>query len=91
VNSARWKEVEALFEQALEVPTAERPQFLQSIGDDELRAEVEALLHAHGEAFLDEPDRFFSTEGPDSPRLARLLIAIALSVRSGAGGWERFS
>ena len=62
--SERWKQAEALFEQALEVPTAERPQFLQGIGDDELRREVESLLHAHEQAgaFLDEPDRFISTE-----------------------------
>ncbi len=61
----RWKQVEALFEQALEVPTAERPHFLQGIGDDELRGEVESLLHAHGQAgaFLDEPEHFFSSEG----------------------------
>lgn len=62
--SERWKQVEALFEQALEVPTAERPQFLQGIGDDELRREVESLLQAHDQAsaFLDEPDHFISTE-----------------------------
>lgn len=86
MNSARWKEVEALFEQALEVPTAERPQFLQSIGDDELRAEVEALLHAHGEAFLDEPDRFFSTEGPDSLPPGEIIDRYRIIREIGRGG-----
>ncbi len=64
VTSEKWKQVEALFEQALEVPTAERPQFLQRIGDDELRREVESLLQAHNQAgaFIDEPDHFISTE-----------------------------
>jgi serine/threonine protein kinase len=64
VISEQWKQVEALFEQTLEVPAAERPQFLEAIGDDELRGEVESLLQAHDQAgsFIDEPDRFFSSE-----------------------------
>jgi len=67
VTSERWQRVETLFEQALEAPAAERPQFLQTIGDDELRGEVESLLHAHLQAgaFLEEPDRFFSSESFD--------------------------
>jgi hypothetical protein len=60
----RWKAVEALFEQTLEAPSAERPAFVQAIDDVELRHEVESLLRAHEEAggFLDEPDHFFSRE-----------------------------
>lgn len=86
MTSARWKEVEALFEQALEVPTAERPQFLQSIEDDELRAEVESLLHAHGEAFLDEPNRFFSTEGSDSLPPGEIVDRYRIIREIGRGG-----
>src|SRR4051794_5177867 len=64
VTSERWKQVEALFEQTLEAPAPEKAEFLRAIDDAELRREVESLLHAHEEAgtFLDEPDRFFSTE-----------------------------
>ena len=64
VTSERWKQVEALFEQTLEAPAAERAKCLQEIDDTELRREVESLLQAHQEAgsFLDEPDRFFSNE-----------------------------
>src|SRR5438045_3390687 len=64
VTAERWKQVEALFEQTLEVSPAQRSEFLQAIGDAEIRREVESLLHAHQEAgpFLDEPDRFFSSE-----------------------------
>ena len=64
MTSEQWKQAEALFEQALAAPAAERPQFLGAIGDAELRREVESLLHAHHQAgaFLDEPDRFFSSE-----------------------------
>ncbi len=64
MTSERWKRIETLFEQTLEIPTAARPQFLQAIGDPELRGEVESLLQSHRQAgaFLDEPDRFFSSE-----------------------------
>jgi tetratricopeptide (TPR) repeat protein/tRNA A-37 threonylcarbamoyl transferase component Bud32 len=64
VTSERWKKVEALFEQTLEAAPAARPEFLQAIDDAEVRREVESLLEAHGEAgvFLDEPDRFFSSD-----------------------------
>src|SRR5207342_2580211 len=64
VTSERWKQVEALFEQTLDAPEAERTEFLQAIDDAELRREVESLLQAHQEAgsFLDEPDHFFSSE-----------------------------
>ena len=60
----RWKQIEAVFERALEVPPTERAEFLQAIEDNELRGEVESLLEAHREAgaFIDEPDRFFSSE-----------------------------
>jgi len=70
VTSERWKEIEALFEQTLEVPAAERAQFVQRIADDELRHEVESLLSAHGEAFLDERDRFVSSESFETDTLS---------------------
>ena len=56
----RWQQVERLFEQALETPAAERPQFLKLAHDEELRAEVEAMLRAHESPLLDEPGNFFS-------------------------------
>ena len=64
MTSEQWKKIEALFEQALETPAAERPQLLRGIGDEEQRREVESLLEAHGQAgaFLDERERFFSSE-----------------------------
>jgi eukaryotic-like serine/threonine-protein kinase len=62
----RWKQVEEIFEQALELPVNERAAFLQksSNGDDELRGEVESLLksHASAENFIDERSLFFSGE-----------------------------
>jgi hypothetical protein len=64
VTSERWKRIEAHFEETLEAPPAQRSRVLEAIRDDELRREVESLLRAHEEAgvFIDEPDRFFSSE-----------------------------
>jgi tetratricopeptide (TPR) repeat protein len=72
VTSERWQRIEALFEQTLEAPAAERPQFLQKIEDQELRREVESLLHAHGQAgaFLEEPDQFFTGQSFETDTLS---------------------
>jgi tetratricopeptide (TPR) repeat protein/tRNA A-37 threonylcarbamoyl transferase component Bud32 len=72
VTSERWQRIEALFEQTLEAPAAERPQFLRAIDDDELRREVESLLHAHQEAgtFLEEPDHFFTSQSFETDTLS---------------------
>jgi hypothetical protein len=82
VTSERWQRVEALFEQTLEAPAAERPQFLHGIDDDELRREVESL------------NRIISLPAKASRRIrfrpARSLTATASSVRSDAAGWARF-
>jgi len=55
----RWRQVEALYEAALERDASERPGFLENAcaGDDALRQKVEELLQAHEVAgnFLDEP------------------------------------
>ena len=49
---SRWKEVDALFQKALDLPEAERGDFLASTcGDDrDLMEAVEALLRAEGES-----------------------------------------
>jgi len=66
VTPERWKKVEAIFEQALELPTAERATFLgkNCNRDDELRGEVESLLESHASAgsFIDEPGFLFSED-----------------------------
>lgn len=66
VTPKRWKEIEAVFEQALELPANERGTFLEKgcNGDEELRREVESLLESHSSAgdFIDERCRFFSEE-----------------------------
>jgi eukaryotic-like serine/threonine-protein kinase len=66
VTPERWKEVEAVFEQVLEVPAGERSALLRRTcaGDEELGREVESLLESHGRAgaFFDNADHFLPRE-----------------------------
>ncbi|MCZ2149314.1 MAG: protein kinase [Bryobacterales bacterium] len=54
----RYQKVKTLFEKALELPSLHRPAFLAQmcIGDDELRSQVESMLHSDTEetTFLDK-------------------------------------
>jgi len=65
----RWKQVEAVFEQAIELPTDQRPAFLQSRcgGDEELRREAQSLLDSHARAgsFIEQRSLFISGDGID--------------------------
>jgi eukaryotic-like serine/threonine-protein kinase len=64
VTPERWKEIEGIFEQALELPADERAAFIQTNcnDDQELRREVDSLLESHASAgsFIDEPRLFIS-------------------------------
>src|SRR4028118_1857306 len=55
----RWKQVEELFQAALDLPRDERPKFIAEAGadDDMLRQQVEALVAQYEEAgdFIEEP------------------------------------
>src|SRR6059058_272487 len=66
VTPERWKEIEALFEKALELTTDARTAFLEKScnGDEELRHEVESLLESHAAAggFIDDRTLFISNE-----------------------------
>jgi serine/threonine protein kinase/tetratricopeptide (TPR) repeat protein len=59
VTPARWEQVKALFQAATEREPHERASFLAAAcaGDDDLRAQVEALLAAHEQAgsFIEAP------------------------------------
>lgn len=69
MTSQRWKQIETVFEQALELALDQRPAFLQSScdGDEELRREVESMLDAHMRAgsFMDQPDLFVASDEID--------------------------
>ncbi len=90
----RWKQVEVVFEQALELPAGERAAFIQKNceGDEELRREVESLLESHASAgrFIDQPDIFFREEDlkdDDTSVAAGQLIGAYRIVREiGRGG-----
>ena len=49
MDQATWKQIEALFHQALELPAASRRNFVAKAakGDSQLRLEVLTLLHSH--------------------------------------------
>jgi len=50
-DAGRWRQVAAIFDQAVELPAGERDAFLdRACGDAELRAEVADLLRAEGSA-----------------------------------------
>jgi eukaryotic-like serine/threonine-protein kinase len=64
VTPERWKQVEAVFEQALEASPKQRTEFLQQAcrEDEELRREVESLLDCHARAgtFIDQRSLFIA-------------------------------
>ena len=59
LDRERWRQIDRLFDAALDTPAAERDAFLAEAcsGDEELRAQVEALLEAaaRGGRDLDDP------------------------------------
>ncbi|MGH9760816.1 MAG: hypothetical protein ACREAC_08235, partial [Blastocatellia bacterium] len=52
MQSDRWRQIEDLFQQALELEQDARTEFLDRncFGDPELREEVDSLLQAHKDA-----------------------------------------
>src|SRR5262245_50395263 len=73
----RWKQVDELFEAALDCPTSERASFLDRAcaGDDELRREVESLLlsDAQAETFIESPPTRVAAElfSYDPPKVGK--------------------
>ena len=69
----RWQRIKELFGRALELPGSEREQILLEAEADDygLRREVESLLAAHSEEFLESPlsngDGFENAEPPPEP------------------------
>ena len=58
MDPERWRQIEALYHSALEVPSSERPAYLaeHANGDSELRREVDSLLKQdRARALLDGP------------------------------------
>ena len=83
----RWKELEQLLDQALDLAPADRPMFLDRAcsGDPALRAEVERLVRAAEatSSFLKEPAPAYA-----APLVDRLAEAKALSPGTRLGHYE---
>jgi eukaryotic-like serine/threonine-protein kinase len=84
MDPERWREVDRLFEEALDRPPAERPAFLDSAcaGDADLRREVELLLVAEekGSEFLaDAPGELLRLAFDDGGRGPATLSGRAIS------------
>src|SRR6266480_763216 len=94
VTSERWKRVEAVFEQALELPQDQRPAFLQENcnSDAEVRREVESLLNSHERAgnFIDQPSLFFADDtlrdNGSTLQAAKLIGSYRIVRELGRGG-----
>jgi serine/threonine protein kinase/tetratricopeptide (TPR) repeat protein len=74
VTPERWKQIEAVFDNALDLPTGERSAFLERTceGDEELRREVVSLLSSHQQAgsFIEHQSLFLPEEEPDGRQAA---------------------
>ncbi|MDT7602253.1 MAG: eukaryotic-like serine/threonine-protein kinase, partial [Acidobacteriota bacterium] len=59
MSPERWKQIEDVFQAALDLPEGERAVYISATcaGDEELREQVEALIAQHGEAgdFIETP------------------------------------
>jgi eukaryotic-like serine/threonine-protein kinase len=94
VNPERWREIERLYNSALERPSHEREAFLESeCGNDQtLRVEVQSLLNRNETAndFLDEPVAAIAGQlmsEPTSTTLTGLRLGSYLvQAQLGAGG-----
>jgi eukaryotic-like serine/threonine-protein kinase len=77
----RWASIETLFDEAMTLPSAGRPAFLERIADPALRAEVASLLTASdaAEDFMEQPAGVASV-GTD--------VAHAMAVDSRIGAWR---
>jgi eukaryotic-like serine/threonine-protein kinase len=73
MTAARWKQIETVFEQALDLAMDERGAFLQRAcnGDEQLKREVESLLNSHAQAgsFIDDRSQFYPEVDTSVPQL----------------------
>src|ERR1700736_6808564 len=90
MTAARWKQIETVFEQALDLGTEERLAFLEQAcnGDEELRREVESLLDAHAQAgsFIDDRSQFHHDLDPIEPTSSQSIGHYRIVRELGRGG-----
>ena len=91
VSAERWQAIGEIFADAVELPEAERADFLaKACGDDaKLRTEVESLLAAHDgdTGFLETPPAAASRDAPDLAEQLQAALGTAFRIeRELAGG-----
>src|SRR5213592_1028065 len=98
MKAERWKQVNDLFQSAVERAPGERAGFLDETcnSDEELRREVESLLTSHEQAtnFIELPAFEVApelvTNDIAAHWLEKLLVITASSHSSASAGWARF-
>ena len=94
ISAERWAAIDAIFAEAAELPTAERPAFLANAcgSDAELRVEVESLLAAHDgdNDFLEKPHAA-ARNTPDLAEQIQAALGTAYRIERelGGGGMSR--
>jgi serine/threonine protein kinase/tetratricopeptide (TPR) repeat protein len=93
VNSQRWRQIESIYQSALERPPSEWEAFLESEchGDEGLRLEVHSLLRrvASAEHFLDEPAVEVTAQvmtPPETPAMPEAIGRYRVTGKLGEGG-----
>jgi serine/threonine protein kinase len=90
MTATRWKQIETVFEQALDLGTEERLAFLEQAcnGDEELRREVESLLDAHAQAgsFIDNRSQFYHELDANEPAAPQTIGHYRIVRELGRGG-----
>jgi serine/threonine protein kinase/Tol biopolymer transport system component len=94
LRAERFRQIDALLDVAFEKDAGERTAFLEAAcaGDDELRAEIESLLAAHGRAenFIEQPALEVvaraAARGGDTAEAGRRVGSYRILSLLGAGG-----
>lgn len=89
MTAGRWGRIKEIFGSALEVPGAERKEYLQSVcgSDVELRREVEGLLAGSDEPSLPSPAAdLLQTPGFEPVSPGQIVNSYRIVERLGAGG-----
>jgi serine/threonine protein kinase len=64
MNSARWQQIRSLFDEAVELDTAEREKYLSAVTDKDILAEVRKMFAADNESLIQHsPFSDLSTDG----------------------------
>jgi serine/threonine protein kinase/Tol biopolymer transport system component len=88
MNENRWEQAERIYQDALELPPAERPAFIAESckHDPDLQRHVESLLAAQPPTWLDRPAWEAVETPPMLAHAGEMLGAYRIETRLGSGG-----